>query len=293
MTIKLFGCPATQKSKKIFYSIMVTLQIFCPYIFSKVIIWDLGGVLCDPNKFGVARDIGLSRFISYMILDRKNPNIQALLFKILSKIKVEQKKHFKYAETAEGMKLPDVMCLWQAGTIPGPEIIKIANQHIKKLDDMNYFNSKREKILIKRTINAMFNPEILAKNVSPIDKGMKLLKECAKIKNNDGTRKHTLIAFSNWDHLSFEIFYRNNKQLFKYFDAVIISGNIKLIKPHPKSFKYLIETLDLNPEECILLDDQKVNTKGARQCAMKTIHVKNYDFKSARKQLIEFGIELK
>lgn len=258
-------------------------------IIARVIIWDFGGITFNPNKLGVALNIGLQHFITYMLLDFQNPNIQNMLFAFLEEIQKDGKNNQAKAGTAEGTPLPPIMCDWQAGKINGPEIINKVKQNIKILEKLGYFRSQREKILVQKTINAMFNPKILANNVYPVKAGIKLLKECAFAKNGDGSKKNINIAFSNWDALSFDIFYKLNKKYFKYFDEIVISGHIGLIKPDKKAFQYLINKFNLNPRDCILIDDQEINTKGAKKCGIKTLLLNNMNYKELRLQLQILG----
>lgn len=280
--------------KKLSLFITILLYAYCYNCYGKIIIWDLGGVLCDPNKLGVAREIGLKNFITYTLFDWKNPNVQALIFDVLERIKLKKSSKNKgesknRAATAEGMPLPEIMCQWQSGEKSGYEIIKIANKHIRNLDRNGYFISDREKVLVKKTINGMFNPAILARNIDPIKKGLDLVKECARMRTKNGKRKHKLIAFSNWDPLSFNLFYRKHKKLFKDFDHVIVSGDIGLIKPHRNAYRYLIKKYKLNPKDCILIDDQEINARGAQRCGMQALVVYDGDYEYLREQLVSLG----
>lgn len=261
------------------------------FTFAKVIIWDFGGITFNPNKWGVAMNIGIHHFIFYAIADFQNPNIQKMLFEFLEEIKRESgKDKYLSAGTAEGMPLPPIMCDWQSGKISGPEIIKKAKENIKELGKLGYFRSNREKILVEKTISAMFDPKTLAKNVYPVKQGIDLLKECALAKNPDGSRKNLNIAFSNWDPLSFDIFYKLNKDSFKYFDEIVVSGHIGLIKPDKDAYEYILRKFNLNPRDCILIDDQEVNAQGAKKCGIKTILLKNWNYKDLTLQLKMHGV---
>jgi FMN phosphatase YigB (HAD superfamily) len=250
------------------------------------ILWDLGGPLFNPDKLGVAREIGLSNFIKHAVGDLKNPNVQRRLFELLSMLDTEEQKKVPHAGTAEGDALPGIMCAWQAGTLTGTEIIAIVHRHLTQLYKKGKLYSKREYILLKKTVQAMFDPTILARNIRPIEAGVQLLKECYFTYDTNGIRKHRLIAFSNWDHLSFDQFYERNKDIFAYFDAVIISGHIKLIKPHKEAYQYVLETCHLDPKKCILIDDQKINIDTARSCGITPLLV-NGNYGKLRKQLVQ------
>lgn len=269
--------------------ILLIISFSALSLHAKVILWDLGGVLCQPDKLGVAKEIGLGYFASYAIFDFKNPNIQQLLFDILEQMEKPERGVREKAGTGEGMPLPTIMCQWQAGITTGPEIIKRSYRHLKMLESIDYFDSDRERVLVEKTIQAMFDPQVLARNVRPVKKGFDLVKLCGDARNADGTKKNRNFVFSNWDNLSFDIFYKNNRGLFKPFEAVVISGHIKLIKPRRESFMYLLEKYKLNARDCILIDDQEVNVTAARKCGIKSIHVQNLDFDHVVRELKMYG----
>ncbi len=278
--------------KRIF---LLTFLVYSYISLADVIIWDFGGILFQPDKLGVAKEIGLQRFISYLLMDWKNPNIEKLLYEVLTHVPSDyepgpKEKNFNPAGSADGPPLPPIMCEWQAGTKTGPEIIKLAEKQIALLAQQNFFQSDREKELVTRTIQTMFNPHVLARNVYPVEEGVRLLKECAAVRDRNGRRKHRLVAFSNWDHLSFKSFYKRNTRVFKYFDHVVISGDIHRIKPYKNAFEYVIYTLRLNPNDCILIDDQKVNADGAKACGMKALLINGDDYDALRIELIKSGI---
>ncbi len=47
--------------------------------------------------------------------------------------------------------------------------------------------------------------------------------------------------------------------ILKEFDALVISGEIKKAKPDRGIYEYLLSTYNLNPEECIFIDDNAAN----------------------------------
>jgi putative hydrolase of the HAD superfamily len=57
------------------------------------------------------------------------------------------------------------------------------------------------------------------------------------------------------------------------FDHVIESAKIGLRKPDPRIYRMMIETLGVDPEHCVYLDDLGVNLKPAREMGMTTIKV--------------------
>lgn len=57
------------------------------------------------------------------------------------------------------------------------------------------------------------------------------------------------------------------------FDHVIESAKIGLRKPDPRIYRLMVETLKVDPNKCVYLDDLGVNLKPAREMGMTTIKV--------------------
>jgi putative hydrolase of the HAD superfamily len=57
------------------------------------------------------------------------------------------------------------------------------------------------------------------------------------------------------------------------FDHIIESAKIGLRKPDPRIYRMMTEALDVDPRNCIYLDDLGVNLKPAREMGMTTIKV--------------------
>ena len=56
-------------------------------------------------------------------------------------------------------------------------------------------------------------------------------------------------------------------------DHVIESAKIGLRKPDPRIYRMMVETLKVDPKNCVYLDDLGVNLKPAREMGMTTIKV--------------------
>jgi putative hydrolase of the HAD superfamily len=59
------------------------------------------------------------------------------------------------------------------------------------------------------------------------------------------------------------------------FDHVIESARIGLRKPDPRIYAMMVETLGVNPRNCVYLDDLGINLKPARAMGMTTIKVES------------------
>ena len=54
----------------------------------------------------------------------------------------------------------------------------------------------------------------------------------------------------------------------KDFDGMVFSGPLKLAKPEPEIYQYLFNKYDLNPDECLFLDDKEENINVSRSLGM-------------------------
>ncbi len=257
---------------------------------AKILLWDLGGVLFEPNKLGVAMEIGLSNFASHAFWDLCSPDITTTLFDVLTMMMPNDKRFPLIAGSHSGRHLPPIMSHWQAGTVTGQEIINRSHKLLKNLYKYDYFESKNHMLLISRCIHKMFNAQVLANNIDLAPEGVRLLEESAKMKNNDGTKKHRLFVFSNWDHISFDIFKKKHIRLFNMFEGIVISGHMKRVKPAKDAYDYIIETYNLDPKECVLIDDQSMNTNAARRYGMQAALISNQNYQQLRRDLVRLGV---
>ena len=59
-------------------------------------------------------------------------------------------------------------------------------------------------------------------------------------------------------------------------DGKLVSNEVNLIKPDPAIFHALLERFELCPEECVFLDDNLDNVKGAISVGIHGIHFTDY-----------------
>ena len=57
----------------------------------------------------------------------------------------------------------------------------------------------------------------------------------------------------------------------KLFDAMVFSYQIGITKPDGRAFMAVAENLMVQPHECIMIDDSKINCQGAEKVGMKAI----------------------
>lgn len=52
---------------------------------------------------------------------------------------------------------------------------------------------------------------------------------------------------------------------FDYFDGIVVSCDIHMIKPDPSIYRHLLKKYRLNPAECFFIDDRKENIIAAKE----------------------------
>ncbi|WP_300395639.1 HAD-IA family hydrolase [Henriciella sp.] len=66
-------------------------------------------------------------------------------------------------------------------------------------------------------------------------------------------------------------------KVFELFDEVIESSKLGIRKPDPRIYALMCEALDVDPKNCVYLDDLGINLKPARAMGMTTIKVLSED----------------
>ena len=73
-----------------------------------------------------------------------------------------------------------------------------------------------------------------------------------------------------------------HKPITDYFDGLFCSHEMGLYKPDASFFQHILNTLGLQPQECLFLDDSPKNTQAAEQLGIQTLLVgENQDLQDA------------
>ena len=76
----------------------------------------------------------------------------------------------------------------------------------------------------------------------------------------------------------------------KLMDGVLISAEVKLLKPDPQIYRTFLRKFALRPEECVFIDDTPINVEGALYENMAGI-VFNMDVPALAESLRTLGVE--
>ena len=100
---------------------------------------------------------------------------------------------------------------------------------------------------------------------------------------------YPLYGLSNWPREKFAIV-REIYPFFAWFDKVVISGEVKLIKPDRAIFELLLERVGRPAQECVYIDDHLENIAAARDLDFQTIHFRSPE--QLAEELHGMGVDL-
>jgi 2-haloacid dehalogenase len=82
---------------------------------------------------------------------------------------------------------------------------------------------------------------------------------------------YLLYGLSNWSAETFPIV-QHEFEFLNLFDGIILSGEVKLIKPEPEIFKLCLQRIGQPADQCLFIDDSEVNIIAARKLGFDTVH---------------------
>lgn len=261
-------------------------------ILPKVVVFDLGGVCFESSQFGMAREVNALGLL-FNKMAGGDPKMR--MFDFLNEsfgaqqpVNPEDAQDAWYYAMGGDLPLPEIWCENMRGTCSSQELLTRCEEHFE-----TFFDSPREQNLIKSLMNAIFNPEIIAKHMHPIKKGVKLVANVAQKEGN------TCMVLSNFAADSFDALYakKESQKIFKHItqENLIVSGHIGMMKPHANIYEYLktkLVAMDARfadpfflTQECIFIDDQIENVIAARKCGITSLWLSDGNYKKLREEL--------
>lgn len=95
-------------------------------------------------------------------------------------------------------------------------------------------------------------------------------------------RGYRIFILSNYGQQSFEA----NSRIYPFLkdvDGIVVSYQVKMVKPDAGIYYYLAEKYGIQPKEAVFIDDRRSNVDGAAACGFSGIVFHNYE--QARKEL--------
>jgi len=85
------------------------------------------------------------------------------------------------------------------------------------------------------------------------------------------SKDETLYALTNWSGETFPIALQRFDFL-HWFEGTLVSGDEKLAKPDPAIFHLLLNRYNLQAQDCLFIDDSKINIEAASRIGFETHH---------------------
>ncbi len=116
--------------------------------------------------------------------------------------------------------------------------------------------------------------------IPPLEKNISLFEEVAS--------KYNTYILSNFGERTFALVFEKYPW-FKLFDGKIVSSHVKLLKPEKEIYEALIKKYNLNPDECIFIDDTHANIIASEKIGIRGIH---YTGEQELREMLKRYIEL-
>lgn len=96
---------------------------------------------------------------------------------------------------------------------------------------------------------------------------------------------HRLYALSNMGHASID--WLEQQEFWRFFSGKVVSARVRMLKPEPDIYRYLLVSFDLKAGECLFIDDSPANVAAARALGLQGMVFT--DAPGCRRQLVEQG----
>ena len=233
LLLSIFSCTSMPRQKNIPTATPQNKQ---------VIIFDLTNVLIKENQIGFAKKIGYGRLANYAITHWKSPGYRCLdMLAEMSKHEI-QKPHITI--TLQSRVMP--RCL------------------VELLDSHRFFGSTKEKKLMIDIMDLVLDPQTIASIIEPNKATVQLAQKLKKA-------GHPLYLCANAPEELYATAHGKFPDILQLFDGVVISSHVKIVKPDEAIFHHLLDTHNLDPAECILIDDLQASAKTAENLGIQAI----------------------
>lgn len=151
-----------------------------------------------------------------------------------------------------------------------------------------YFNGYRENdipSISRELVQALFNrapdaselKQIVDLQFTSFVASIRATKSCEKVLTALA-KAHRLAVVSNYPCGRTIRASLDANELTQYFEAVVVSGDLGYVKPHPAPFLKMLETLAIEPDRAVYVGDNWLaDIRGAKGLGMAAIHTHQWD----------------
>jgi len=226
------------------------------------VLFDVTNVLIKENQAVISKKIGFGKLASYTVTHWRNPGHRCL--DMLATISTHDDQKPRVAIKIQKRILPRCFVELHEGEKTCAQVkIEIAH-NIELLHTKKYFSSIKEKNLMTDIMDLVLDPNMIGACIEPVKSSLQLAR---KLK----AAGHSIYVVGNAPDELYAVFQKRYPDLFDFFDGIVISSHIKTVKPGPDVFKHVCSTYNLNPQDCIVIDDLEESVAIAKKLGMQGI----------------------
>ena len=138
--------------------------------------------------------------------------------------------------------------------------------------DLGNISDKDRYDLIKDRVDMKYH-EALKKCAYQWDICMQPVEGAAEFCEYVREKGYNIYVLSNASDLFYEYFPRFKP--LDYFDGVVVSCDLHMVKPDRRIYKYILDKYSLKAEECLFIDDREDNVEGANTQGINAVVFRN------------------
>lgn len=246
-----------------------------------VIIFDLINVVIQENQSEFTKKIGYGKLASYTLTHWKNPGYRCL--DMLQKISSQENQKPHCTVKLQERIIPRCLVELQEGKKSCEEVKTEIMQSIEELDKQKYFSGIKEKNLMIHIMELVLDPAVAENMIEPIKPTLQLIEQLK-------SKGYTVYLFANAPKELYSAMQRKHRKILNLFDGIILSCEVQTLKPNLEIFNHLIEKHNLNPQQCILIDDLPETATTAKQLGMHPIVFNKIN--QVKKELKKLGVKI-
>ena len=242
------------------------------------VIFDLDGIFIETDKKQIESSLSFfeKAFMAKHTISHFSKPDKKWIFEMLNLITNGNIPEMNQSHQAynEGLKMPQIMCEWQAGFRDSVQSQKLTNDLIEK--------ALGEKIITKNNAHVLsliadltYNIKRFTASRKMTDGGMELLNSIKILmKYHEHHEQHEkqhlqVLLITNFADDQLTECRVKFPELFDLFqDNIIVSGNVKIVKPDPSIFRMAIAK-GCDPSKTLFVDDEMKNIDGAFLAGIK------------------------
>lgn len=176
-----------------------------------------------------------------------------------------------HRDTERTLGLPENSLTWMGPFDPGSDPLWQAMQR-DEISERDYWLQRSREVgnMLGQTWTSMADFVQRARSDDPMRIIRPQALDCIEKVRKQGGK---LAILSNELDLFYGADLRQNLPILKSFDAIVDATYTQILKPDPQAYQLCLDELGLQAGDCVFIDDQIRNIRGAEAIGMRAIHL--------------------